>query len=273
MASKGPALVSGANSGIGLQLTLRLLREGWDVAALVRSEFPDDPELRQAREQGRLRVYRGDLANSGSLDAALQRIRAAEPRIEVLFNNAGVAPDGLARGQRGYDAAFEVNTLAPYIVTKALLPQLRAGTAKTVVNTSSGAAALVRSFSTELLLRPTAYAPFSGPYGRSKLALSLWTRAWAPSLEAEGIRLLSADPGPNHSAMNNPYRASGTPVWIRWIQRVINRHPRVGADRLHRAAFGSAPAGAFLSGDRPRRLAFADQGPAVLALVERLAAE
>jgi len=271
METKGPALVSGANSGIGLQLTLRLLREGWEVIALVRSEFGDQPEVAAARSEGRLRVYRGDLGDPASLDAALKQILASESRIEVLFNNAGVAPDGLVKGRRGLDQAFEVNTLAPYIVTQTLLPLVRAGRAKTVVHTSSGAVFMVRSFSTELLLHPTKFAPFAGPYGRSKVALSLWTQAWAPRLAAEGIRMVSADPGPNHSTMNNPSRKSGTPPWIRWIQRIINRPPQVGADLLYRAAMGSAPPGAFLSANRPRKVSFSDQAHAVLRLVEGLA--
>lgn len=273
METKGTALVTGANSGIGLQLTLRLLEEGWEVAALVRSEFGTDVALEAARARGRLRLYRADLGHPAGLEAAATRILAEEPRIDVLFNNAGVAPDRLETGARGYDLAFEVNTLAPYLVTKALLPLLRASVGKTVVNTSSAAALLVRAFSTEELLHPTRFAPFSGPYGRSKLALSLWTQAWAPTLATEGIRLISVDPGANHSVMNNPRRKSGIPGWIRWIQRLTNKPPRYGADLLYRAAFGGARPGEFLMGNRPRRLPFGPQAPSVLALVESKAGD
>lgn len=273
MDSKGSVLVTGANSGIGWELTLRLLGEGWDVIALVRSAMGRHPIVDEALKEGRLRIYRGDLGKPESLDEVLGQILESERSIEVLFNNAGVAPENLAIGYRGYDQPFEVNTLAPYVVTKALLPLLRAGKRKTVVHTSSAAADTVKRFSTDLLLHPTQFSPFSGPYGRSKLALSLWTQAWAPALAAEGIRMLSADPGPNNTVMNNPWRKSAIPFWIRWIQRFINKPPYVGADLLYRAAFGDAEPGAFLSANKPKNLAFADQAEVVLSLVEDIAAE
>lgn len=271
MEQQGPVLVTGANSGIGWQLTLRLLKEGWEVIALVRSEMGQAPEIQDALAQHRLRVYRADLGDPTSLRAGLQEVLERERRIEVLFNNAGVAPPALALGPRGYDLAFEVNTLAPYLTTKALVPLLEAGTRKTVVQTSSAAMAFVRSFSRELLLHPPKFAPFSGPYGRSKLALSLWTQAWAPALASRGIRMVSVDPGPNHSVMNNPWRKGDKPSLIRWVQRVINRPPHYGADRLHRAAFGTAPPGAFLLKDRPTKVPFGRQADDVLAWVEELA--
>jgi NAD(P)-dependent dehydrogenase (short-subunit alcohol dehydrogenase family) len=218
----GPALVTGANSGIGLQLTLLLLREGWDVVAVIRSDFPQNQaEIQEALAHRRLRIYRTDLGQPESLKITLEEIVREEKRIEILFNNAGVAPPKLEVGPRGYDLAFEVNTLAPYLVTKGLLPLIKAGTKKTIVNTSSAAANMVRSISSKEMLHPTVFRVFSGPYGRSKLALSLWTQAWAEDLATHGIRMVSVDPGANTTAMNDPWRKSSAPLWIRLIQRLI----------------------------------------------------
>jgi NAD(P)-dependent dehydrogenase (short-subunit alcohol dehydrogenase family) len=272
-AQNGPALVTGANSGIGLQLTLRLLKEGWEVIALIRSDFPPGlPDIQDALADKRLRVYQADLSRPESLRAALAEVIRAERHIEILFNNAGVAPRQLDVGPRGYDLAFEVNTLAPYIVTRTLLPLIEAGTKKTIVQTTSGAANLVKIFNQDVLLHPTELKIFSGPYGRSKLALSLWTQAWAEDLNARGIRIVSVDPGPNHTAMNNPRGKSATPFLIRLIQRFINRAPEVGAAHLYRAAMDTSTGatGAYISGDRQRKLVFANKSRDVLSLVSSL---
>ncbi|OWR27805.1 short-chain dehydrogenase, partial [Saccharibacillus sp. O23] len=58
------ALITGANNGIGLELTRRLLNEGWQVAVLIRSSFPaDDDAIASAIRGGRLRIHRAELTD------------------------------------------------------------------------------------------------------------------------------------------------------------------------------------------------------------------
>lgn len=52
------ALVTGANSGIGLELTKKLIENGWEIAALIRSEFPKEEQMLQQKIQtGEIRVF------------------------------------------------------------------------------------------------------------------------------------------------------------------------------------------------------------------------
>lgn len=267
-------MVTGANSGIGYELTKKLLFEGFDVVALVRSPVPvADQFIHEALTTKQLRVYQADFGDWRSLKEGLSTIKANESSIDVLFNNAGVAPQTLQSTARGWDLTFDINTLAPYIVTREILPLVEAGVLKAVVNTSSNALLFVREFTLSVLEHPITFAPFSGPYGRSKLALSLWTSEWAAELNRKGIKILSVNPGPNSTKMNNPNSENSTTPWfIRLVQKIINTPPLVGASHLYEAAFGESPkdSGSFLNSRKQRKLPFASLAHDVLLRVENL---
>src|SRR5579859_5256153 len=129
------ALITGANSGIGLALTRRLLHEGWTGITLIRSAFADDDAvITRAREQGRLRIYRADLSDEASLKQALDAITAHEQRIDVLFNNAAAALGSIQLSPQGREMHFEVNTVVPYIIARTLQPLIARSSLKTIVN-------------------------------------------------------------------------------------------------------------------------------------------
>jgi len=262
------ALVTGGNSGVGLELTKMLLARGAEVAALVRSEFPDDPETTRARTEGQLRVYRADFSDFASLRQRLAVVKAGESKIDLLFNNAGASFPDLRRTARGHEAHFELNTLVPFIVLEELGPLLEAGTLKTVVQTSSIVLRFIPKFSLEGLENPAKYVPLTGPYGTSKLALSLWTREAAQAWKARGITLVSACPGGTKTKMTASPRA-----WYMKLLFPLMSHPASeGARRILQAAFAKVPAGAFLSGPKGKIVEpkFLGEGPRVLARVREI---
>lgn len=264
------ALITGANSGIGLELTRRLLAEGWDVVALIRSTFPaDEPQIAQALAQGRLRSYSADLSDFASLQSALAELAARESRLDLLFNNAAAAVGGLRQSPQGRDIHFDVNTVAPYLILMELRPLLARGSLKTVINTSSSVLLFVRQFSLERLQHPPVYKPLSGPYGASKLGLSLWTQALAPALQAEGITIRSVNPGATKTKMTI---GPGMPKWILPLRNLFFAEPAVGAARLYDAAFGpwQGQSGIFINGGKARRLPFAEQAPRILEAVHAI---
>src|SRR5262249_43490015 len=127
-------LVTGANRGIGLAFARALSRRGDRVIATARDSA-------KARELGGLEVQVEalDVADERSI-ASLARRLAGEP-IDVLINNAGVGEAG--PGLRGpsvqdLESTLRVNAIGPVILTRELLPNLRAGRRRTVVNLSSG---------------------------------------------------------------------------------------------------------------------------------------
>lgn len=252
------ALVTGANSGVGLELTKALLDAGAEVAALVRSEFPREGALERARAEGRLRVYRADFADWSSLRRGLAEVKAAENKLDLLFNNAGVAFPDLRR-VAGLDGHFAVNTVAPFLVLQELAPLLEKGTLKTVVQTSSIALRFAKNFSLESLESPTRYVPIVGPYAASKLALSLWTREVANSWQPKGIRVVSACPGGTKTKMT-----AKPQLWfMRLLSPLLFHSAAEGARRLLLAAFAETPTGAFHSGPKGKIVepGFTGEGP------------
>ena len=265
------ALVTGGNSGVGLELTKTLLARGAEVAALVRSDFPaDEVETTRARSEGRLRVYRADFADFASLKKGLAAVKEGEQKLDLLFNNAGAALPDLRHSVRGHEAHFELNTLIPFIVLEELGPLLATGKLKTVVQTSSITLRFLREFSLELLENPVKFVRYFGPYGASKLALTLWTREAAPAWAARGIVLLSACPGATRTKMtSSPKRGLA-----KFLFPLMSHTAAEGARRILEAALSAEkhPAGSFLSGAKGKVVqpGFLVEAPRVLARVREL---
>lgn len=269
--SEYTAMITGASSGIGLELTRKLLSEDWKVVALNRSDFPaDDMRIQKAIKSGRLRIYKiAELTDYASLRQTLSEIKNNEDRIDILFNNAGGSFPELSYSKQGREMHYELMTVVPYIILMELKELLKKGDIKLVINTSSSVLNYVKEFNLEILERPKTFRKLLGPYATSKLALSLWTQAIAPQLVKEGIKIRSVDPGSNNTLRKG--KKSGLPIVIKWLMKLFFSPPSHGANLLYEGAIGDHRGnGVFLRKGQVADLKFTGQAQSVLERIHAI---
>ncbi|SDE66143.1 NAD(P)-dependent dehydrogenase, short-chain alcohol dehydrogenase family [Fontibacillus panacisegetis] len=260
------AVITGASAGIGLELTRKLLSEGWHVVALNRSDYPtDDIRIQEAVMNGWLRIYKtADLADYASLRRALEEIKDKEQRIDILFNNAGGSFPELSYSKQGREKHYELLTVVPYIILMELKELIKSGRLKTVINTSSSALKFTKEFNIEILERPKTFRKLLGPYATSKLALSLWTQAIASQLDKDNIKIRSVDPGGNNTIRKG--KKSGLPILVEMLMKLFFSPPTHGAGKLYEGALGEHrnDTGVFLVNGQVAEIKFKDQAQNVL---------
>jgi NAD(P)-dependent dehydrogenase (short-subunit alcohol dehydrogenase family) len=176
-------VVTGANRGIGLEFVKQLTERGEEVDAGARDPGAA-PELRALLRSGvRLRIHPLDVADDASVGAFAEQLPPGP--VDVLVNNAGVSG---VKGGEPIDPpdilrVFDVNAVGSLRVIRALLPRLRAGTAKKIVNLTSHLGSIADASGGR-------YA-----YRLSKAALNMATRLLAEDLRGEGFLTVALHPG------------------------------------------------------------------------------
>ncbi len=208
-------LMTGATDGIGQLAAKLLVKDGHKVLLHGRSA---EKLAATAAELGVSETYLADMSDLDAVRAMAAEIAAKNDKIDVLINNAGVFKMADPLLPSGMDARFVVNTLAPYVLTKALLPLM--GKDARVVNLSSAAQA------------PVDMAGFAGKtrldhmaaYSQSKLAITIWTQELAREMP-DGPLFVAVNPG---SLLASKMVTEGFGV--------AGNDLMIGADILHRAA-------------------------------------
>ncbi|MGP8298450.1 SDR family NAD(P)-dependent oxidoreductase [Streptomyces inhibens] len=195
--SRRTLLITGATQGLGRGIAHDLAARGHTVLLHGRDRTRLDAaaaELRAAAPDAVVRTYLADLADLDQVHAMAGRIRAAEPRLDGLVNNAvaggGAEPLRRELSRQGHELRFAVNHLAPYALTRDLLPLLTASAPARVVNVASiGQEAI--DFDNVMLERD-----YEGlrAYCRSKLALIMATFELAAELDGTGVTVNTLHP-------------------------------------------------------------------------------
>ena len=191
-------LVTGATDGLGRALAAELAREGATV--LVHGRDPRRitdtvKEVSAAADGVLVRSYQADLSSLSGVATLAGLVTRAEPRLDVLVNNAGighVVPGGGARqeSEDGIELRFAVNYLAGYLLTRLLLPLLTASAPSRVINVASlGQQAI--DFDDVMLTRE--YDGFRA-YRQSKLAQVMFTFDLADELDGTGVTASALHP-------------------------------------------------------------------------------
>ena len=198
MSNRQVALVTGAGQGIGRGIALRLAHEGFDV---VINDIVANPahteqgayEVKQTIEAAgaRAEVFRADVASAKDREAMVDFIDGQFGRIDLLVNNAGVAPrerkDILEATEESFERLMAINLQGPYFLTQRVANRMIAWKQAGVVEAPR--IAFITSIS--------AYtsSPSRGEYCVSKAGLSMAARLYADRLGEFGIPVLAIAPG------------------------------------------------------------------------------
>ncbi|MET9621735.1 SDR family NAD(P)-dependent oxidoreductase [Streptomyces sp. NPDC006464] len=207
-------LITGATQGMGRALALDLASRGGTVLLHGRDRDRLESVAAEARattEDVTVRTYLADLSDLDQVRAMAEEIRATEPHLSGLINNAvaGGGSDPLRRelNRHGHELRFAVNHLAPYALTRGLLPLLTASAPARVINVASIGQEAV-DFDDVMLER--GYEGLRA-YCRSKVALIMATFELAAELDGTGVTVNTLHPA--HLMDTEGVRAYGlTPV-------------------------------------------------------------
>jgi len=218
-------LVTGANTGIGLETALGLAKLGPTVVMLCRDQQRGESAQRHIKQQSgndRVELMLCDLASQKSIRKFADEFKSRYQRLDVLVNNAGVVLRQRSLTQDGLESTFAINHLAYFLLTRLLLDLLEKSAPSRVVNVSSAAhhygKLAINSW-------PTAnnYSAF-GAYANSKLANVLFTYELARRLEGTGVTVNCLHPG---GVGTNLFR--GLPKFLQAAIKLIASSPEKGA--------------------------------------------
>lgn len=201
-------LITGANRGLGLEFARQYSAAGWKVIGTARKPA----EAKELADIG-VRVVQLDVADAESV-AALAKTLEGEP-VDLLINNAGMANrDGMDFETMDFDAVervLAVNTIGPMRVTRALLPNLRAGKGRQIVHITSGLGSIEENTG-------------GGYYGyrESKAALNMFNRSLAWNYKDEGFTCVVMSPGWVRTDMGGPEAVLSPEESIAGMRKVID---------------------------------------------------
>jgi len=184
-------LITGATDGIGFATAKMLIKQGHYLLLHGRNANKlkqVEVALAAISETAQFESYLADLSNMAEVTALATEVKAKHQQIDVLINNAGVYQVANSNTAAGLDTRFAVNTIAPYLLTQALLPVL--GRQGRVLNLSSAAQS---SVNLDALSGNKALAAGEA-YAQSKLALTIWSRVLGLKLKQQGPAIIAINP-------------------------------------------------------------------------------
>jgi len=238
-------LVTGATSGIGLASATQLAGAGATViihGPSRRATAAARVHIASAVPTADLHEAAADLSSQAAVRKLATEVQSRFDRLDVLINNAAAVFDRWSANGDGVELTFAVNHLAPYLLTRLLLPTLARSHEGRVVIVASEAHRTI-TWDAEALEPSAPYERFEA-YARSKLANLLFNAELARRLEDSAVTTNAAHPGTFRSRLFRPRN-----LGERMVMPVLNLKaatPAVGADTV--AWLVSAPELAGLSG-------------------------
>jgi len=257
---KKTIVITGASDGIGAAAARKLKAAGHDVIIVGRNPAKTEKIARELS----VPYHTADYAKLSNVKRLAEELKKY-PKIDVLANNAGAALNKRAVTEDGHEKTFQVNVLAPFLLTYLLIDKLCADRA-TIVTTASIAANLMgQKFSTDDIENEKNYTPLKA-YGEAKLCNVLFTRELDRRYRDKGISAVAYEPG----IPRTNFACESTP-FFKFMYHSVFKYlftipPEKSAERLIRLALGE-PDKDFIRGEtysykKPYKIKYNENGAA-----------
>ena len=191
------AVITGADGGMGMEITRAVATAGYKVIMACRDpEIAEEKRQLIMRETGNiaLEIVPVNLASLSSTASFANELLQRGEAITLLMNNAGTMETKRRITEDGLERTVSVNYVAPYLLTRKLLPLM--GEGSRIVNMESCTYAIGKLDFPDFFLRGKKGAFWRIPiYSNTKLALTLFTIALSEKVKEKGIIVNAADPG------------------------------------------------------------------------------
>ena len=225
------ALVTGGTSGIGAEVVRQLGAVGAQVAVVGRDR---ERLTAMCAPNRRLHAVEADLAEEDACAAVAARTNKLFERLDVVVHAAGIFLPG-AFGDTSLEnlqRSLAVNLVAPFRLTQAVLPQLRAGSSIVFVSSVAGHVGLTGE----------------AAYSASKAGVEGLTRALAMELAPKGIRVNAVAPGFTETPMNADFRSKDASIAAGAVQATLANRLGRPEDIATAIVFLASPAASFIWG-------------------------
>jgi NAD(P)-dependent dehydrogenase (short-subunit alcohol dehydrogenase family) len=226
-------VITGATSGIGQVAAERLASMGARMVLVARDRSRGEAALVRLRERSTgaaHSIHYADLSRLAEVKRVAQEIAAAQPRIDVLINNAGALFFNARKvTEDGLELTFATNHMSYFVLTHGLRERLLASAPARVINTASHAHKNAKLDFNDLQ-STQGYSGFK-VYGRSKLCNILFTRELARRLAGSGVTANCLHPGFVASRFGDLSGGLGTYA-VRLAKKLIAISPEKGAETI-----------------------------------------
>ncbi len=222
-------LITGANSGIGKATALGLAQMGATVVMVCRDRARGEEVQREIKTKSgndAVDLLIADLSSQQSIRQLADSFRQRYPHLHVLINNAGAGFTQRQESVDGLEMTFAVNYLAPFLLTNLLLDVLKNSAPTRIINIASDNHRFVRFDIQDLQLKR--HYGFLRAYGRSKLALLLFTYELARQLHGTGITVNALEPGPTSTTFGQKGAGPAARMLLKFVSSLF-RSPEKGA--------------------------------------------
>lgn len=239
-------VITGATSGIGQVAAEELAAMGARIAQVARDRQRGEAALQRLHERApgiAHEIHYGDLMRVSEMKRIAAEIAKAEPRIDVLINNAGAMFGSRQVTEDGLERTFALNHMAYFVLTQGLRERLVASAPARIIDTASDAHK-GKKLDLDDLQSARGYRGFN-VYGVSKLCNILFTRELARRLRSTGVTANCLHPG--FVATRFGDQSGGMFSVVVRVAKRFALSPQQGADTL--VYLASSPEVANVTGD------------------------